>query len=300
MIPLVGVLYLLGLTREGEGKFMKRVASIQDISCLGRCSLTVALPVLSVMGVECAVIPTAVLSTHTIFPDFTCRDLTAELLPIARHWKSQQVRLDAICSGYLASPEQTEAVCRVFDLLRGEDTLIVVDPAMADHGRLYTPFAADFPEYMKKVCARADVLVPNLTEACLLTDTPYREDPDESFVRELLKKLSELAPRVVLTGVSFDAERLGAMCYDRTEDRYFSYFNRKIHAGFHGTGDIFAATVVGSMMQGKSLEQAVTLAVDFTLRCICCTCADPDASWYGVEFEKALPWLAEQNKPAEQ
>lgn len=97
---------------------MKRVASIQDISCLGRCSLTVALPVLSVLGVECAVIPTAVLSTHTIFPDFTCRDLTDELLPIARHWQSQQVHLDALCSGYLASPRQTEAVCQVFDLLR--------------------------------------------------------------------------------------------------------------------------------------------------------------------------------------
>ena len=275
---------------------MKRVASIQDISCLGRCSLTVALPVLSVMGVECAVIPTAVLSTHTIFPDFTCRDLTDELLPIARHWKSQQVQLDAIASGYLASPRQTEAVCRVFDLLRGPDTLIVVDPAMADHGRLYKPFAPDFPRYMKKVCARADVLLPNLTEACLLTDTPYREDPDEAFVRALLQKLSALAPRVVLTGVSFDDERLGAMSYDRATGRYFAYYNEKVHAGFHGTGDIFTATVLGAMMQGCSLEQAVTLAVDFTLECIRCTQAAPQAGWYGVDFEKALPWLAQQNK----
>ena len=196
-----------------EGLTMKRVASIQDISCLGRCSLTVALPVLSVMGVECAVIPTAVLSTHTIFPDFTCRDLTDELLPIARHWKSQQVHLDAIASGYLASPRQTEAVCRVFDMLRGADTLIVVDPAMADHGRLYKPFAPDFPQYMKKVCTRADVLLPNLTEACLLTDTPYREDPDEAFVQVLLQKLSHLAPRVVLTGVSLRPGAIGAGCF---------------------------------------------------------------------------------------
>lgn len=273
---------------------MKRVASIQDISCLGRCSLTVALPVLAVMGVECAVIPTAVLSTHTIFPDFTCRDLTGELLPIARHWKSQKVRLDAIGSGYLASPEQAETVCRVFDLLRGEDTLIVVDPAMADHGRLYKPFAPDFPRHMKKVCARADVLLPNLTEACLLTDTPYREEPDEPFVRELLKKLSALAPRVVLTGVSFTPEKLGAMSYDRNTGRYFSYFNERIPASFHGTGDIFTATVLGGMMQGRALEKAVALAVDFVLECIRCTRADPEASWYGVEFEKALPWLAEQ------
>lgn len=273
---------------------MKRVASIQDISCLGRCSLTVALPVLSVLGVECAVIPTAVLSTHTIFPDFTCRDLTDELLPIARHWQSQRVHLDALCSGYLASPRQTEAVCQVFDLLRARDTLVVVDPAMADHGRLYKPFAPDFPQYMKKVCARADVLLPNLTEACLLTDTPYREEADEAFIRQLLKKLSALAPRVVLTGVSFDEKRLGAMSYNRETDRYFSYFNEKVPASFHGTGDIFTATVLGGMMQGRSLEQAVALAVDFTLECIRCTRADPEASWYGVEFEKALPWLAKR------
>ena len=287
------------MTKECEGVTMKRVASIQDISCLGRCSLTVALPVLAVMGVECAVIPTAVLSTHTIFPDFTCRDLTDELLPIARHWKSQKVKLDAICSGYLASPAQTEAVCRVFDLLRSEDTLIAVDPAMADHGRLYKPFSPDFPQYMKKVCARADVLLPNLTEACLLTDTPYRESPDESFVRELLRKMSDLAPRVVLTGVSFDSARLGAMSYDRDTGLYYSYFNENVPASFHGTGDIFTATVLGGMMQGSTLERSMALAVDFTLECIRCTCADPAASWYGVEFEKALPWLARQNESAE-
>lgn len=270
---------------------MKRVASIQDISCLGRCSLTVALPVLSAMGVECAVIPTAVLSTHTIFPDFTCRDLTEEILPIARHWKSQNLSLNAICSGYLASPQQAEAVCEAFDLLRSEDTVIVVDPAMADHGKLYKPFASDFPQEMKKVCARADVLLPNLTEACLLADTPYRQEMDEPFVRSLLQKLSELAPQVVLTGVSFDDHHLGAMTYDRKTGRFFSYFNEKIPKTFHGTGDLFTATVLGSMIRGSSLEEAVTLAVDFTLECIRSTCADPSAQWYGVEFEKALPWL---------
>ena len=274
---------------------MKRIASIQDISCLGRCSLTVALPVISAMAVECAIVPTAVLSTHTMFPGFISRDLSDQLLPIARHWKSQNVTLDAICTGYLASPLQTEEVCRFFDLLAGPDTLLFVDPAMADGGRLYAGFGPDFPGYMRRVVARAHVAVPNVTEACLLTDTPYREDPDEAFVRELLRKLSTLAPRVVLTGVSFDDEHLGAMSYDRTTGRYFAYYNEKVHAGFHGTGDIFTATVLGAMMQGRTLEQAVTLAVDFTLECIRCTCADPAASWYGVEFEKALPWLARQN-----
>ena len=273
---------------------MKRVASIQDISCLGRCSLTVALPVLAVMGVECAVIPTAVLSTHTIFPDFTCRDLTGELLPIARHWRSQKVRLGAIGSRQLASPGPGGERGRGVVPPPGGGNLHVVGRAIADHGRLYKPFAPDFPRHMKKVCARADVLLPNLTEACLLTDTPYREEPDEPFVRELLKKLSALAPRVVLTGVSFTPEKLGAMSYDRNTGRYFSYFNERIPASFHGTGDIFTATVLGGMMQGRALEKAVALAVDFVLECIRCTRADPEASWYGVEFEKALPWLAEQ------
>ena len=148
---------------------MKRIASIQDISCLGRCSLTVALPVISAMAVECAIVPTAVLSTHTMFPGFISRDLSDQLLPIARHWKSQNVTLDAICTGYLASPRQTEEVCDFFDLLAGPDTLLFVDPAMADGGRLYAGFGPDFPGYMRRVVARAHVTVPNVTEACLLT-----------------------------------------------------------------------------------------------------------------------------------
>ena len=113
---------------------MKRVASIQDISCLGRCSLTVALPVISAMEVECAILPTAVLSAHTMFPDILCRDLTADILPIARYWQSQQVRLDAVYTGYLASPRQVEDVCQALEVLAGPDTLRFVDPAMADGG----------------------------------------------------------------------------------------------------------------------------------------------------------------------
>ena len=144
---------------------MKRIASIQDISCLGRCSLTVALPVISAMAVECAIVPTAVLSTHTMFPGFISRDLSDQLLPIARHWKSQNVTLDAICTGYLASPRQTEEVCDFFDLLAGPDTLLFVDPAMADGGRLYSGFGPDFPAYMRRVVSRAHVAVPNVTEA---------------------------------------------------------------------------------------------------------------------------------------
>lgn len=274
---------------------MKRIATIQDISCLGRCSLTVALPVISAMGVECAIVPTAVLSAHTAFPGFTCKDLTDQLAPIAAHWKSQQVHLDTISTGYIASAPQARQVIDFIDTVRQPDTLLVVDPAMADHGRLYAGFDDAFPAAMAEVVARSDVALPNRTEACLLTGTPYREEMDESFVRDLLRKVAALgAKRVVLTGVSFAPDKLGAMGYDSADDTFFTCFGQKHPASFHGTGDIFSATVTGGLTRGMTLESATALAVEFTLACIHATALDPGASWYGVEFEKALPLLCQR------
>ena len=277
---------------------MKRVASIQDISCLGRCSLTVALPVISAMGVECAIVPTAVLSTHTIFKNYTCVDLTDQILPIAAHWKSEGIHFDAIYTGYLASKEQITDVLTFFDEMKAEDTLLFVDPAMADHGKLYPAFGPDFPAEMAKVVARADVTVPNMTEACLLTGSEYREDYDEAYVKELLRKLVALgAKKAILTGVSFEDGKLGVMGYDGSD--FFNYFNDKAPMSYHGTGDIFSATVVGSLMRGLSLAQALELAVDYTLQCIRVTRSDPNATWYGVEFERAIPMLCERLKEKE-
>lgn len=273
---------------------MKRIASIQDISCLGRCSLTVALPVISALGVECAIVPTAVLSAHTAFPGFVSRDLSDQLTAIAAHWRSQHVHFDALYTGYIASAEQVRQVLDFFDAVRSPDTMIFVDPAMADHGKLYTGFGPDFPSVMAQVVAQADVAIPNLTEACLLTGTPYREEMDEPFVRELLRGVAALgAKHVVLTGVSFTPDKLGAMGYDSCTDTYFTCLDRRQRGSFHGTGDIFAATVVGGMMRGLSLEEATSLAVRFTLACIDVTARDPQADWYGVEFEKALPLLCD-------
>lgn len=274
---------------------MKRIATIQDISCLGRCSLTVALPVISAMGVECAIVPTAVLSAHTAFHGFTCKDLTDQLAPIAAHWKSQQVHLDTISTGYIASAPQARQVIDFIDTVRQPDTLLVVDPAMADHGRLYAGFDDAFPAAMAEVVARSDVALPNRTEACLLTNTPYREEMDEPFVRDLLRKVAALgAKRVVLTGVSFAPDKLGAMGYDSTDNTFFTCFGPKHPASFHGTGDIFSATVTGGLTRGMTLESATALAVEFTLACIHATALDPGASWYGVEFEKALPLLCQR------
>ena len=273
---------------------MKRIASIQDVSCLGRCSQTVALPVVSTMGVECAILPTAVLSTHTSFPDFHCLDLTDQLLPVARHWKAQGVRFDALYTGYLASDRQVAVVLELLELLREEGTLLFVDPAMADHGKLYAGFGPEFPALMAQVVSKAQITVPNITEASLMTGLPYREDYDEAYVKALLRGVAALgAKRVVLTGVSFTPDKLGAMGYDSCTDTYFTCLDRRQRGSFHGTGDIFAATVVGGMMRGLSLEEAASLAVRFTLACIDVTARDPQADWYGVEFEKALPLLCD-------
>lgn len=171
---------------------MKRIASIQDVSCLGRCSQTVALPVVSTMGVECAILPTAVLSTHTSFPDFRCLDLTDQLLPVARHWKAQGVRFDALYTGYLASDRQVAVVLELLELLREEGTLLFVDPAMADHGKLYAGFGPEFPALMAQVVSKAQITVPNITEASLMTGLPYREDYDEAYVKALLRGVAAL------------------------------------------------------------------------------------------------------------
>ena len=275
-----------------EVRIMKRIVSIQDISCLGKCSLTVALPIISAMGVECSIVPTAVLSTHTMFQNFTCKDLTDQIGPIADHWKSENIVFEAIYTGYLASKEQIGDVCAFFDTFKTKDNLIVVDPVMADNGKLYPAFGPDFPAEMAKVCAKADLIVPNLTEASLLTGLPYRTEYDEEYIREMLQALAKLGPRyVALTGVSFEKGRLGVMYYDREKNEYGSYFAEHLPASFHGTGDVFASTCVGALMRGLPLGDALALAADYTVECIRLTLASPEAKWYGVEFESAIPYL---------
>lgn len=271
---------------------MKRIVSIQDISCLGKCSLTVALPIISAMGVECSIVPTAVLSTHTMFQNFTCKDLTDQIAPIAHHWQQEKIHFDAIYTGYLASAEQIADVCAFFDAFKTEDNVIFVDPVMADNGKLYPAFDPEFPAEMAKVCAKADVIVPNLTEASLLTGLPYRTEYDEGYIRELLDALAELGPRnVVLTGVSFEKGKLGVVAYDQKTKETTSYFNEHLPVSYHGTGDVFASTAVGGLMNGMSLGDALALAADYTVECIRTTTHTPDSNWYGVEFERAIPYL---------
>lgn len=270
---------------------MKRIVTLQDISCVGRCSITVALPVISAMGVECGILPTAVLSTHTMFQNFTCRDLSDEIEPIADAWEKEKLSFDGIYTGYLASAEQCRQVEDFFERFRTEDGTILVDPVMADNGKLYPAFGSDFPSKMAQVCSRADIIVPNITEACFLTETEYRTEYDESYVRSLLEKLLKLGCRTaVLTGVSCDPDHLGVASLDRSGES-FSYFTHRCPQCYHGTGDLYASTLMGGLMRGLGLGEALALAADFVVACIEATAEAPDARWYGAEFESQIPKL---------
>lgn len=267
----------------------QRILSVQDISCLGQCSMTVALPVLSACGHETCILPTAVLSTHTGgFGAVHKRDLTVDLPEIIAHWKREKLTFDAICTGYLGSEAQIEIVRELVNTMRAPGGVAVVDPAMADHGKLYTGFDQTYVDQMKVLCSAADVILPNLTEACLMTDTPYREKPNEDFVRTLLAKLGKLCPCVILTGIGFAEKETGVMVFDH--GKLWHYVHKKVQQSYHGTGDIFAAAFIGAWQQGNALEKAVQIAADFTALCIEKTAQAP-AHWYGVKFEQALPEL---------
>ncbi len=275
---------------------MKRIVTVQDISCVGKCSLTVALPVISAMGVETSVIPTAVLSTHTAFKDFTFRDLTDDITGIAEHWKKEKITFDAIYTGYLGSFRQLKLVSDFFDEFKEENTLIFVDPVMGDYGNLYTGFTQEFAFEMARLCSKADIIVPNMTEAAFMLGVDYKgEGYSESYVKDLLYKLSELGPKqVVLTGISFEPNTLGVMGYDSVTGEYFSYFNEKIKANYHGTGDVFASCCVGALMNGYNLEDSLKIAADFTVESIKNSMHDSESRWYGVNFENAIPYLTKR------
>ncbi len=272
---------------------MKRILTIQDISCVGKCSLTVALPIISAFGVETSVLPTAVLSTHTAFKGFTFRDLTADMTDIANHWKDQKIEFDTLYSGYLGSFEQLDIVSNIFNQFKTKDNLILVDPVMADNGKLYPGFNNKFALAMAKLCSKADIIVPNMTEASFMLGIPYVERGySEEYVKDVLKKLTDLGCKTaVLTGISFQKDKLGVYGYDSIKNEYFSHYNVHLPVSFHGTGDVFASTLCGALSTGKNLQNALKIAVDYTVESIKKTIENEKHNWYGVEFESAFPYL---------
>ena len=265
----------------------KKILTIQDISCVGQCSLTVALPILSACGLETCILPSAVLSTHTAgFSGFTFRDLTDDMPAIKEHWQKENIKFKAIYTGYLGSIKQVGYVRDILKTMGTDDCVRVVDPAMADNGQLYSIFNDEYVDAMRVLCSEADILVPNITEACFLTGEKYTEVYDESYIRTLVEKLVALgAKTVVLTGVSYRPEKTGVVVYENGEMSY--YRHDKISKGSHGTGDIYASAFVGALMNDKNVYEAAKIAADYTVKCIINTQGDAD-HWYGAKFEPVL------------
>ncbi len=267
--------------------FYPKVLTIQDISCVGQCSLTVALPILSACGVETAILPSAVLSTHTGgFSGFTFRDLTEDLPGILAHWQKEAIAFDAIYTGYLGSLRQIDLVKAFFEGVAAPGCLKIVDPAMADNGKLYGAFDMDYVNAMKTLCAEADYILPNITESCFLTGMEYKTDYDRAYIDALLSKLTALGCKnVILTGVSYREGKTGIVVYENGEYRYYEH--EKLSNSCHGTGDIYASAFVGALIRGKSAFEAAKIAADYTVACIACTAEIP-GHWYGAAFEPVL------------
>ena len=271
---------------------LQRVAAIHDISGFGKCSMTVVLPILSAAGIEVVCMPTAVLSTHTGgFEGFTYRDLTEDLPAITEHWTSLDLHFSSIYSGFLGSPEQVDIVSNFMDTFNSDNTLVYVDPVMADEGELYSVFDDHMVDKMRELCEKADLLLPNITEACFLLKQPYQHGPyTRDYIEKLVRGLSDMGPeKVVLTGVYFDNEKLGAACYDRAEDKVEYAFSEKVPGQFHGTGDIFGSFCLAALLNGKSLLDSTQFAVDLTTDCILRTVARETKRREGVDFEGVLP-----------
>jgi len=276
----------------------KRVLTIQDISCFGQCSLTVALPIISACGIETCILPSAVLSTHTGgFKGYTFRDLTDDIPGIQKHWQKEKIKFDAIYTGYLGSTKQISYVKDIMKTTGNPGSLNIVDPAMADNGKLYPGFDMPFVEEMKTLCGMADIILPNITEACLLTGMEFRTDYNEVYIKELLQKLSELGTgSIILTGVSYCSGSTGVTVFEKGHASYYEH--RSIAGGCHGTGDVYASAFVGALMNGHNSFESAKIAADYTVLCIENTQGD-ETHWYGVKFETALPQLIEKLRPAD-
>ena len=267
-----------------------RVLTIQDISCLGQCSLTVALPILSACGQETVILPSAVLSTHTGgFSGFTFRDLTDDIPNIQSHWQKEGIKFDAIYTGYLGSLRQIGYVDDILQSMGNSNCIKAVDPAMADHGKLYSIFDMDYAKAMAKLCTKADIVLPNITEACLMSGIEYKEEYDDDYITELISALKKIGMKtIVMTGVSYSSDSTGVIICEGSEISYYKH--EKLEKSSHGTGDIFASAFIGAHLSGKSLYESARIAANFVLSAMKNTVDDP-SHWYGVKFEPVLKEL---------
>lgn len=261
----------------------KRILTMQDLSCVGQCSLTVALPILSRYGIETCVLPTAVLSNHTMFKGWSYLDLTPEIPAIYKHWQDNDIKFDAFLLGYLGKASLMELAVNCFDRFSAEGAPVIIDPVFADNGKLYGGFDLNYVAEMRKLIKRADIILPNVTEACFLTDTPYESSCNIAFVKNLAKKLAEIThATVVITGAERDG-KIGELIY--CGEQFDEVLLEKLPAKRHGTGDIFASVFTANYLDGKSLTESCYAASQFVIDCLKETDAD---HFYGVNFEKIL------------
>ncbi len=271
----------------------KKILTVQDISCVGQCSLTVALPIISACGIETCVLPSAVLSTHTAgFSGYTFTDLTEDMPKINAHWIKEGIKFDAIYTGYLGSAKQIEYVRALFDTVC--NGYKIVDPAMADNGKLYPGFDNDFVKEMRVLCASADYLVPNITEACMLTGTEYKTEYDREYIDTILSSLTSLGCKnIILTGVSYEKGKTGVVVFENGQYNYYQH--DFLPNSCHGTGDIYASAFTGALVNGKCAYESAKIAADYTVECIKAT-AEEENHWYGAKFEPVLYKLIEMLK----
>ncbi|MBO7719207.1 MAG: pyridoxamine kinase [Methanosphaera sp.] len=270
-----------------------KILTIQDISCYGQCSITVALPIISAFGIETAVLPSAVLSTHTAgFTDYTFRDLTEDLPAIKEHWEKEGIYFDAIYTGYIGSIKQLDYIKDIINSRLKDDGIVFVDPAMADYGEFYYGFDQEFADKMGELCKLGDYVLPNTTEACYLLHKEWKPDFSKEEMLEMAEELSKFTKQnVILKGDNHRPNELGMIVYDKKDpSKTEIVYNDKIDHLSHGTGDVFASAFVGSTMNGKTPTQSAKIAGEFTKKAIQKTIGDPNHG-YGVKFEQVLPEL---------
>ena len=265
----------------------KKILTIQDISCYGQCSITVALPILSSFGIETAILPSSILSTHTSgFKNFTVLDLTSEMPKIIKHWVDEGIKFDAIYTGYIGDIKQFDYILECKEKLLKENGLFIVDPAMADYGKLYPALNEDIVSGMKRICQVADYIIPNITEASFLTNNEYKEVYDQEYINLLLNDLYKLgAKNVIISGISYQVDQIGAISFDGKNQVFYQSNRQPIN--YHGTGDIFSSMLVANIVNGKSMEETLKVSVEFIIDCIKQT-KDDKSHMYGVKFEEVL------------
>ncbi len=268
----------------------KKIALINDMSCVGRCSLTAALPIVSACGFQAVPLPTGFFSAQSEFEGFVCADLTDRMQSFADHWKDIGVRFDAIYTGYLATRQQAETVKHFLIDFKKSDTLLVVDPVMGDNGEFYSGIDESFISEMRFLCAMADVITPNVTEAEMIagiecTHPPYSAD----HIKELLINLRNLGTgRIVITGIESDDGQIGCAVYDSYTRKANMFFTPKAEGRFPGSGDVFASTLVSAIMKEKEFTDAVQIAMTFTCDCVEKTALSDDPRGFGLQFEPQI------------